>query len=43
MTQHRDSVREILTALTTPAGPADGAEALGEPGELTPVCETAGE
>jgi hypothetical protein len=41
MTQHQDTVREILTALTTPVGPSDGAEALGEPADVSPVLEVA--
>ncbi|WP_281280889.1 hypothetical protein [Nocardioides guangzhouensis] len=40
MTQHKDSVREILTALTTPPKHADGPDVVGEPAEIAPVRDT---
>ena len=40
MTQHKDSVREILTALTTPPRHADPTDVVGEPAEIGPALDT---
>jgi hypothetical protein len=39
MTQHKDSVREILTALTTPPKHADPTDVVGEPADIAPAYD----